>query len=126
MNLNSNILRLSGSAEISAPLEIGKRYAVGMEVGIKKAEQDDNENGTFDMVYKAVLIRAEIKNETGTIKTKDKNSQSQKLQAQIKLKAREEGKDEQVEYAHYMILLRHFWPQVKDYLEQLRKDEEGV
>ena len=33
MNLNSNILKLTGSAEIDQPSEIGKRYAVGTEIG---------------------------------------------------------------------------------------------
>jgi hypothetical protein len=84
MNLNSNILKITGSAEIEAPLEIGKRYAVGMEIGITDERKVDNEDGTFDVEFKGKMIRAQVKKENGEIiKTKDNTAQSVKTRMAI-------------------------------------------
>jgi hypothetical protein len=83
MLLNSHILKLTGSAEMSGPLELGKRYAVGIEVGITDERKVDNEDQTFNLEYKAKLIRAEIKTDLGLIKTKDKTRESVKTRYAI-------------------------------------------
>ena len=83
MNLNSHILKLSGSAELSGALEIGNRYAVGVEVGITYERKIDNGDGTFDLEYKARLIRAQVHTKEGKLDTKDKTSESVKTRRMI-------------------------------------------
>ncbi len=84
MELNEYVLKLIGSASIDQPLELGRRYACGIEFGITDEKKRDNENNTFDLEYKAKLIRAQIKADNGVmIKTKDKTAQSVKTRLAI-------------------------------------------
>jgi hypothetical protein len=116
MNLNSHIIKLSGSAEISEPLELGKRYAVGVEVGITDERKIDNENQTFDLEFKAKLIRAEIKTSTGTIKTKDNTHESRKTRyAIIASKNNYPEYSEMEEESWYKLVqgnIRHYLPEI--------------
>jgi hypothetical protein len=83
MNLNSHVLKLTGSAELPEGLAIGTHYAVGIEVAITDERKVDNEDGTFDLEYKARLIRAKVQKETGFVLTKDKSRQSTKTRYAI-------------------------------------------
>lgn len=84
MNLNEYILKVTGSASIDQPLEIGKRYACGIEFGITDERKIDREDGTYDVEFKGKLIRAQVKKENGEIvKTKDKTAQSVKTRLAI-------------------------------------------
>lgn len=84
MNLNENILRVTGSAPIDGPLELAKTYAVGMEIAVTDERKVSNEDGTFDLEFKGKLVRAQIKTSTGEIvKTKDTRSQSTKTRYAI-------------------------------------------
>jgi hypothetical protein len=78
MNLNSHIIKFSGSAELSGPLEIATRYAIGAEVAITDERKVDLENGTFDLEYKARLVRAQVHTKEGRLDTKDKTHESVK------------------------------------------------
>lgn len=117
MNLNSHILKLTGSAELSAPLELGKRYAIGIEVGITDERKIDNEDQTFNLEYKAKLIRAEIKTEMGTLKTKDKTRESVKTRYAI-LASKNQIKPEMDEDEFYAVVQRSIRAQLPEILSK--------
>jgi len=83
MNLNEIQLKVSGSTSIDQPLELGRSYAVGAEFSISDEGKVSNEDGSYDLVFKAKLVRAQIKTDLGSIKTKDKSSQSVKTRRAI-------------------------------------------
>ena len=83
MNLNEYIIKVSGSAPIEGPLEIGKSFAVGAEFAVSNEDKVSNEDGTYDVVFKAKLVRAQIKTDLGVVKTKDTRSQSTKTRGMI-------------------------------------------
>lgn len=83
MNLNERILKLTGSASLEGELEIGKNYAIGAEVCIADENKRDNQDGTYDLEYKARLVRAKVDTATGRIYTKDKKHQSTKTRFAI-------------------------------------------
>lgn len=83
MNLNTRYLKLTGQAELPSDLEIGKNYALGGEVSITDEKKRTNEDGTYDLEYKARLVRAAVDTATGRVYTKDKKHQSAKTRFAI-------------------------------------------
>ena len=117
---NSYTARITGLSELSEPLEIGKSYTILVNADCRSIKKDDNDDGTFTFGHILKQITAEIKADNGkVIKVKDRKSQSQKLRAQIIFQAQEEGKDPEIEYDRIMVKLRHFYPEIKVYLEKL-------
>lgn len=124
MELNENILKLTGSAFIESPLEVGKKYAVGVEIAIPKGGQMvDNEDGTYDLEFTGKLVRAEIKTETGVIRTKDKSKTSQKNKAwAIKFAQEHEvGMSPEGFYDYFFGNVRHFGEEVYQLIKSLNK-----
>jgi len=81
--VNSHILKISGSVEIPQALTSGFNYKVTIEGAVPKIEMVDNENGSFDVIYKMKPIRVELVNELGeTLKAKDPRSNATKARAQ--------------------------------------------
>lgn len=81
--INSHILKISGSVEIPSALTSGYNYKVSIEGAVPKIEMVDNENSTFDVIYKMKPIRVEVVTETGeTLKAKDPRSNSNKARSQ--------------------------------------------
>jgi len=77
---NTYFLKLQGKVNIPIPLAIGHNFKVVSDCSITEEKRVDNENGTFDMVYKAVPITCEIGVDNGpTIKAKDPRRNSQKI-----------------------------------------------
>jgi len=123
MELNEYILKLHGSAPIEKPLELGKRYAVGMEIGIVDENKTDNENGSYDHEFKGRLIRAEIHTDLGHIlKTRDKTRESAKTRYAILVsKSNYPDYEKMEEESYYKMVqggIRHFLPEI---IEMIRK-----
>jgi hypothetical protein len=81
MEINDYSLRLTGSASIPEPLELGEDITLGLTINIYKVEDSNNENGTLSRVFKAkptgdILI---TKKWGKTIKAKLKNSPQAKF-----------------------------------------------
>jgi len=120
MDSNSYTARITGLSELAEPLEIGKNYTIVINADCRSIKKEDNDDGTFTFGHTLRQIAATITDDNGkVIKVKDKKSQSQKLRAQIILQAQEEGKDPDAEYERIMVKLRHFYPEIKAYLEKL-------
>lgn len=103
MNLNSHILKLSGSAELSAPLELATRYAIGAEVSITDERKVDNEDGSYDIEYKAKLVRAQIHTKEGRLDTKDKTHESVKTRRAIMVIRNDYRQDMDDEFWYAMV-----------------------
>ena len=85
MQINSHILRISGAVEIPKALTSGYNYMVTISGAVPKIEMVDNENSTFDVIYKMKPIKVEVITETGeTIKAKDPRSNSTLNRSQAK------------------------------------------
>ena len=90
--INSHILRISGSVEIPKGLVSGHNYDVHISGAVPKIEMVDNENQTFDVIYKMKPIRVDIVTETGeTLKAKDPRRQSELTRSQAKAIYLEKG-----------------------------------
>jgi len=70
------------SAELEKPLDRSLRSFITIEADIYEVATQDNQDGTFNEVYKAKLVGSTIIKQEGqksVIKGKSKRSQSQKL-----------------------------------------------
>ena len=73
-------IKLNGKANIPEPLEIDKNYHVSADCSITQIRRDSNENGEYNVTYKAEPLKVEILKENGKIiKAKDPRKNSQKL-----------------------------------------------
>ena len=117
MDINSHVLKLSGTAEIEAPLEHAKTYAVGIEIEVEDGGLKNNQDGTHDKIWKGRLIRAVIQTATRKIYTKDTGSQSQKLRRAIR-KLTPEGMEEDAFYNYVMGGIRHNIDSIIDLIEK--------
>jgi hypothetical protein len=122
MNINSHILKINGSVEIPKELTSGYNYDVKISGAVPKIEMVDNENGTFDVVYKMKPIKVEVINELGeTLKAKDPRRQSELTRMQAKAIHMEKGLtiDFDTFYEAFCGLQRHY---ANDVAEQLIKE----
>lgn len=125
MQLNENVLKLSGKASIDGELELGKTYAVGIEIGITNEDRVNNEDGSFDRVFKGKLIKAQIHTETGKIRTKEKNSQSSKLRLAImRRKPADSPLEDEAWYQYILGGIRFNLDQVIDLVQ--KRDQETI
>ena len=70
-------IKISGKANIPERLEVDKNYHIACDCSITQESKDSNENGTYDITFKAQPMTVEILKSNGTIiKAKDirKNS----------------------------------------------------
>lgn len=122
IEINDHVLKFSGKVSLPSGLEHGKLYAAGIEFECKDDGLKNNQDGTHDKIFRAKVIRAEIKSETGTVKSKDTTSQSQKLQKAIlfglKPMVSPDSNDE-VFYQQVMGGIRHFLPEIYSYIQKL-------
>ncbi len=83
-NKNSYTLRIIGTAELPASLEMGYDHIVAGRVSIVSIEKQDNMDGTFTFAHKGKLTHIELVNKAGqTFKGVAKGSKSQKLRWRI-------------------------------------------
>lgn len=80
-NMNEHyFIKIIGKANIPTPLSIGHNYHVQMDCSITAENKVDNEDGTFDIIYKVEPITATIQKDNGEIvKAKDPRKNSTKV-----------------------------------------------
>ena len=82
--INSHILRISGKVELLEEVEIGHNFKVAVSGSITSEELKDNQDGTFDKIYRFEPVLVELVNPLGkTIKSKDPRSKSKLLRSVI-------------------------------------------
>jgi hypothetical protein len=80
-DVNEHILRITGSASLPEKLDY-KNYLIGVDADVTDIQKKRREDGTYDFIYKARLLTAEIVKDNGeAMKSKDKTRISQKLRA---------------------------------------------
>lgn len=73
-------VKIQGKANISSPLSIGHNYRLTSDCSITSETKSDNEDGTFDVVFKVEPITVEIQKDNGeTVKAKDPRKNSHKF-----------------------------------------------
>lgn len=79
-NENTYFIKLTGKANIPEKLEVDKNYHIACDCSITQEQRDSNENGTYDVTFKAQPITVEILKDNGSvIKAKDPRKNSQKM-----------------------------------------------
>lgn len=73
-------IKLQGKANIPKELGIGHNYKISSDCSIVSESKEDNEDGTFSIVYKAVPVTIEIEKDNGeVVKAKDPRKNSAKI-----------------------------------------------
>jgi len=73
-------VKIQGKANIPTPLKIGHNYKLTADCSITSEQKNDNENGSFDIIYKVEPITVEIQKDNGEItKAKDPRKNSVKF-----------------------------------------------
>jgi hypothetical protein len=100
MEVNNNFLRITGSVNIPVPLDIDTDYAFVGNISVYKEEKGSNQDGTFNVVYKAMFTDSLslIKGEQ-SIPAKNKTTQSQMLRSDCRKRG--------IEYDEFIPFLRH-------------------
>src|SRR3990167_4530750 len=82
--INSHILRISGKVKLLEEVKIGHNFKVAVSGSITSEELKDNQDGTFDKIYRFEPVLVELVNPLGkTIKSKDPRSKSKLLRSVI-------------------------------------------
>jgi hypothetical protein len=102
MEINSHIIKLSGSAELDRQLDLGKEYKFFGTGAVSDINHSSNEDGTFDQVHKLKLLTLAIESEGELIPAKDKGRQSQKLRKAIYSIPHADSYDEEAWYNYIM------------------------
>lgn len=73
-------VKISGKANIPEALAIGHNYRLTADCSITSEQRIDNNDGTFDVVFKVEPVTVEIGRDNGTtVKAKDPRKNSQKV-----------------------------------------------
>ncbi len=73
-------IKIQGKANIPQKLSIGHNFKITSDCSIVSESKEDNEDGTFSIIYKAVPVTIEIETDNGeTIKAKDPRKNSAKI-----------------------------------------------
>lgn len=87
MNVNENILQLTGKASIPEPLEVGSNYKLICDGSVITSTESDNHDGTINKIFKFKPVTIEIQTKLGkTIKAKDTRKLSQLLRGFLRKK----------------------------------------
>lgn len=84
MEINDYVFKISGKAHLDKPIDLSRKYKIGMDGAIVSSAQHDNEDGTFTQEYKYKPIIVTIIEEGGEIiHARDLRSRSQQLRSAI-------------------------------------------
>ena len=80
MEQDTYFIKVQGKANIPERLEVDKNYHIACDCSITQEKKDSNENGTYNITFKAEPMTVEIlKNNGSVIKAKDPRRNSQKF-----------------------------------------------
>jgi len=119
-HINSHILKITDGAELSGALDPSQELKItDCDLSIYAVEKKSNEDGTFDIKYKARITSAIEYEQNGKVaRGSDKKGKSKKLRGAIWYLANEEGaEDKELFYSMVMdkiiINLPTIWEQIK-------------
>ena len=93
--MDSYAIKLTGTAELPEPLEIGHNYAVSLQGSITAETISDNEDGSKTHYYRFRPVMVEVVRPKGErLRAKDTRSRSQQLRAWLFRLWREENSGE--------------------------------
>lgn len=73
-------IKIQGKANIPKSLSIGHNFKITSDCSIVSESKEDNADGTFSIVYKAVPVTVEIERDNGeVVKAADPRKNSQKI-----------------------------------------------
>lgn len=76
----THYIKIQGKANIPCPLATGHNFEVVADCSITEKKEIDNQDGTYDMVYKAEPLTISISKDNGpVIKARDPRRNSEKL-----------------------------------------------
>lgn len=83
-------VKIQGKANIPERLSIGHNYALSADCSITSEAKNDNEDGTYDIIYKVEPVTVTIERDNGTIvKAKDPRKNSTKIRNLLYFKWKE-------------------------------------
>lgn len=78
--MDTYYIKVQGKANIPEALSIGHNFKILCDASIVSEQKIDNDNGEFDIVYKAVPVTITIEKDNGEIvKAKDPRRNSEKI-----------------------------------------------
>jgi len=82
MQQETYYVKIVGKANVPNPVPIGHNYKITIDASVTQEQKDDNEDGTFNITYKAEPITMEITADNGKItKAKDTRRKSQLMRS---------------------------------------------
>jgi hypothetical protein len=101
------------------PLEINVDYIFALKANIESINKKSDQQGGFEYTHKAKLLTAEIAKKDGVrLKVVAKGSHSQKMRHYIEALGEEEGLDGQEYYDLYMPKIRHYLPEIINWINK--------
>jgi hypothetical protein len=77
-------IKLQGKANIPKPLKIGHNWKITSDCSIVSESKEDNEDGSFSIIYKAVPVTVDIESDNGeVVKAKDPRKNSVKIRNRL-------------------------------------------
>lgn len=119
--INSHILKITDGAELSGKLDPSLELKItDAELSIYAVEKKSNEDGTFDIKYKARITSAiEYEQNGQAMRGSDKKGKSKKLRGAIWYLAQEENaEDKELFYTMVMDKLIIFLPEIWEYIKK--------
>jgi len=93
--LETYYIKIQGKVNIPEKLSIGHNYKLTADCSIVSEQKEDNEDGTFSVIYKMVPVTVEVQKDNGeTIKAKDPRKNSQKIRNYLFKEYHNEGYSE--------------------------------
>ena len=122
--INDNVLKISGEVSLPEPLEPGHDYLISIQGKVTEGGGlKDNDNGTFDKIFKFKAATAEVlKDEGKTIKSIDRKRDSQKYRAMINFRRKEEYPEIEEEDLYHSFMgksMAHF-DEVWEFVKKLK------
>jgi|GEM_PF-2578324 len=78
--MNNYFIKIQGKANIPEPLSIGHNYTIVNDCSITSEQKCDNDDGTFDIIYKAEPLTMTVQKDNGEIiKAQDPRKNSLKF-----------------------------------------------
>lgn len=88
--MENYFVKIVGKANVPNPVPIGHNYKIQIDASVTQEQKDDNNDGSFNITYKAEPITMEIVADNGKVtKAKDTRKKSQQMRSLMMKKWRE-------------------------------------